>query len=86
MVERQTPNLRVGGSNPSWPANTKEDMQFLSEVKGELSKVVWPKLDEFVGSTAVVIFLVFAFAVYLGIIDFGLSQLANYIFKSYGLN
>ena len=21
MVEQQTPNLRVGGSNPSWPAS-----------------------------------------------------------------
>jgi hypothetical protein len=22
-VERQTPNLKVGGSNPSWPANVR---------------------------------------------------------------
>lgn len=26
MVEQQTPNLRVGGSNPSWPA--KEEVVY----------------------------------------------------------
>ena len=26
MVERQTPNLRVGGSNPSWPAKVSNDV------------------------------------------------------------
>ena len=32
MVEQQTPNLRVGGSNPSWPAN-EEYVYALKSVK-----------------------------------------------------
>ena len=30
MVEQQTPNLRVGGSNPSWPAKLKIEIYFES--------------------------------------------------------
>ncbi len=59
-------------------------MQFLYEVRLELLKVVWPKFNEFVGSTIIVLLLVCAFAIYLGVIDFGFSKLANYILKVYG--
>ncbi|MDP3889389.1 MAG: preprotein translocase subunit SecE [bacterium] len=59
-------------------------MQFFHEVKVELSKVVWPKFNEFVGSTLVVLLLIAAFAIYLGAIDLGFSKLAKYIFKFYG--
>lgn len=64
----------------------KSAMQFLNEVKIELGKVVWPKWDELVGSTIIVLVLVCIFAVYLGALDLGLSQLAHYIFKKYGLS
>jgi preprotein translocase subunit SecE len=63
----------------------KSAVQFLHEVKGELSKVAWPKLDELIGSTIIVLVLVTIFAIYLGVLDFGLSQLAQYIFKTYSL-
>jgi preprotein translocase subunit SecE len=62
----------------------KNIMQFLYEVRLELSKVVWPKFDEWVGSTIVVLFLVCVFAIYLGAIDLVMSKLARYIFKLYG--
>ncbi len=62
----------------------KSVVQFLQEVKIELTKITWPKFDEFFGSTIVVLVLVFLFAVYLGSIDFGFSVLARYIFKTYG--
>ena len=62
----------------------KSIMQFFQEVRFELSKVEWPKPQEFIGSTIVVLVLVCFFAVYLGLIDLGLSKLANYIFKLYG--
>ncbi len=62
----------------------KSMAQFLREVRLELSKVVWPKYDEFVGSTIIVLMLVCAFAIYLGVIDFGFSKLARYVFKLYG--
>jgi len=62
----------------------KNGIQFLREVKHELSKVVWPKPDEWIGSTIVVLLLVCVFAIYLGVLDIGISRLAKYIFKMYG--
>ena len=62
----------------------KNVLQFFQEVRLELSKVDWPSFQEFVGSTLVVLVLVCFFAVYLGIIDLGLSRLATYIFSIYG--
>ena len=63
----------------------KDVMQFFNEVKVELSRVVWPKFDEFLGSTIVVMVIVAAFAVYLGALDFGFVHLARYIFEQYGM-
>lgn len=62
----------------------KNALQFLQEVRIELSKVVWPKYDEFVGSTIVVLLLVCAFAIYLGLVDLGFTRVAGYVFKLYG--
>ncbi len=62
----------------------KNAVQFIKEVRGELSKVEWPKFNEFVGSTIVVLFLVCFFSIYLGLVDLGLSRLAKYIFAEYG--
>ena len=59
-------------------------MQFLSEVKVELSRVTWPKFNEFLGSTIVVLVIVAFFALYLGALDFGLTYLARLIFEYYG--
>jgi len=53
----------------------KEAVQFLQEVRIELSRVVWPKFDEFVGSTIVVLLLVCAFALYFFVIDAALTKL-----------
>ena len=101
MVERQTPNLRVGGSNPSWPASVykneavdiriivgvvmKNVVKFFYEVRIELSKVIWPSWDEFIGSTVIVLVVIAFFSVYLGVLDSGLSQLANYTFERFGI-
>lgn len=54
--------------------------QFLGEVGIELSKVIWPTRNEFIGSTIVVLFLVAVFAVYLGFLDAVLSQVTRYLF------
>jgi preprotein translocase subunit SecE len=61
----------------------KNVVQFLSEVKIELGKVVWPSIDEWIGSTIVVLFLVLISSIYLAPLDFGFSKIASYIFKSY---
>ncbi len=62
----------------------KKMMQFFQEVRYELSKVEWPKFDEWVGSTIIVLVLVCFFAIYLGLIDLGLTRLAAYVFSLYG--
>ena len=44
----------------------KDIVQFLSEVSVELNKVVWPKFDELVGSTIIVLLLVVDFCCLFG--------------------
>jgi len=61
----------------------KSVVRFISEVKLELSRVIWPKMDEWVGSTMVVLILVCIFALYLGFVDVGLDRLMRQIFKIY---
>ena len=63
----------------------KDVVQFFNEVRVELSKVIWPKFDDWVGSTVVVLVIVAAFSVYLGLIDAGLSLLARRIFEYYSV-
>lgn len=62
----------------------KGAFQFLRDVKVELSKVVWPRFDEFVGSTIVVLIVMVLFALYLGLLDLAFTRLTQYIFALYG--
>ena len=49
--------------------------EFLQLVKAELQKVTWPTRKETYGSTVVVIVLVLMVAVFLWLVDTGLSAL-----------
>jgi len=49
--------------------------EFLQQVKAELQKVTWPTRKETYGSTVVVIVLVLMVAVFLWVIDTGLSAM-----------
>lgn len=49
--------------------------QYLREVSSELRKVVWPSRKETLGSTAVVLVIVFIATFYLGVVDAILSRL-----------
>lgn len=49
-------------------------IQFLREVRVELTKVTWPSKKQTIGSTAVVIVFVFIVAFFLGLVDIGLSN------------
>jgi preprotein translocase subunit SecE len=53
--------------------------QFLKEVKMELKKVVWPTRKDTIASTTVVIILVFIIAIFMGLVDFGLSKIIRVI-------
>jgi preprotein translocase subunit SecE len=63
----------------------KDVVQFLSQVRVELTRVVWPKFDDWVGSTIVVLVLVVLFSIYLFFIDSMFSQLAAWIFARQGI-
>ena len=48
-------------------------VDFLREVRTELSKVNWPSRNELIGSTTVVIVITLILAAFTGVIDFILS-------------
>lgn len=54
-------------------------MQFLREVKVELKKVAWPSRKQTMGSTVVVLVLVFIISAFLGVVDLGLSNLVRLV-------
>jgi preprotein translocase subunit SecE len=55
--------------------------QFLREVKTELKKVTWPSRKDTLSGTAVVLVAVFIIALFLGIVDSGLSSLIKQLLK-----
>jgi len=55
--------------------------QFLREVKTELKKVTWPSRKDTLSGTVVVLVAVIIIAVFLGIIDSGLSSLVKLLLK-----
>jgi len=54
-------------------------IQFFYEVKAELKKVTWPTRKETIASTSVVLVIVLIIAVFLFIVDQGLSFLIRII-------
>jgi preprotein translocase subunit SecE len=53
-------------------------IQFLREVKSELSKVVWPGRSQVIRTTIAVIILSLVVAAFLGAVDYGLNKLIEY--------
>lgn len=51
--------------------------QFVAEAWQELKKVTWPGRRETLGTTLVVLILVFIIAAFLGLVDMGLSALVK---------
>lgn len=62
----------------------KDVTKFFTEVRSELSKVMWPSWDELVSSTIIVLVVMAFFSLYLGSLDFGMSQVASYVFSRFG--
>jgi preprotein translocase subunit SecE len=55
--------------------------EFVKEVKAEFGKIVWPDKKVTIGSTGVVIVLVFVISIYLGAVDLLIGRLVSYILK-----
>ena len=53
--------------------------RYFSEVYGELKKVVWPTRDETKRLTILVIIVAGAVGIFLGVADFGLTRLMEWI-------
>ena len=61
-----------------WVQGTKD---YINELKLEMRRVTWPNRKQVEGTTAVVIFSVFAFAAYFWAVDSILFTGINSIFK-----
>ncbi len=59
----------------------KKIVEFYHEVKQELKKVVFPTKKEVIGSTWVVIITVLIVALFLGLVDMGLTKFIALAFK-----
>ena len=57
---------------------------FLSEVRNELKRVTWPSSKEVYATTVVVILTSVFFGLYLFVLDFGMNNLAQWIFRKFG--
>ena len=55
--------------------------EFLTHVKSELKKVTWPTRKETYASTSVVILLVIFVAVFLGAVDWMLSNVVKMLLR-----
>jgi preprotein translocase subunit SecE len=55
--------------------------QFIKEARAELAKVIWPTRTEAVKLTALVIVISLAVAVFIGGIDYFLSQVLKVLVK-----
>jgi preprotein translocase subunit SecE len=62
----------------NWLEGTKD---YINDLKLEMRRVTWPNRKQVEGTTAVVIFSVFAFAAYFWVVDGILSSGVNRIFK-----
>ena len=57
----------------------KQIRQFFREVKGEFKKVTWPSREQTTQQTGVVLVLSGIAAIFLGAIDYGLSEAVKLI-------
>ena len=59
----------------------KKIEQFFREIKKELKRVNWPSRKETIASTSVVLVIVFIIAIFLGLVDLGLSKLVKIVIR-----
>ena len=57
---------------------------FFSEVRNELKRVTWPTQKEVYATTVVVILTSAFLGLYLFVLDLGLNNLVQWIFRSFG--
>jgi preprotein translocase subunit SecE len=73
-VDRE--EARVASNPAQW---LQDGRQFLSEVQAEFKKVTWPSQKEYVGGTIGVVVVVVIVTLVLGVADFALGKLVQWI-------
>jgi preprotein translocase subunit SecE len=81
----QVLKIRPGKTRPKWFTKVPPVKQywaqtknFLAEAVQDLKKVTWPNRKETLGTTGVVLILVFFIGAYLGLVDFLLSRVVQF--------
>jgi preprotein translocase subunit SecE len=81
----QVVKIKAGKARPGWFTRVApvkqywtQSRNFLSEAVQELKKVTWPNRKETLGTTGVVLVLVFFIGAYLGLVDFILAHFVRY--------
>ena len=68
----------MSDESTSWVKNAR---QYVTEVRGEVDKIVWPQQDEAMNGTVGVLVIVVVVATVLGLVDFGLSRIMQVILQ-----
>jgi preprotein translocase subunit SecE len=71
----------AGAKLPSVTGWWGQATQFVAEAWQELKKTTWPGRRETLGTTLVVLILVFIIAAFLGVVDMGLSSLVKKVMR-----
>ena len=81
MVERRPPKPEVEGSSPSSPALVMNKViNYFKGISIELKKVSWLTKEQLINSTFIVGIFALIIALFLFILDFGLTQFIKVIF------
>ena len=60
----------------------KSFISYLKNVRGELAHVVWPKPRQAAIHTGLILLISAVIAVFIGLVDYGLTNLVNLIISS----
>jgi len=59
----------------------KKVVKFYNEIKAEMTKVTWPKRNELLGSTVIVVVISAMLGIFIGIVDLGISKIMGIIVR-----
>ena len=81
--ESSGPSLPGAGAVNKVTEQWRRLTQFLHEVRVEMRHVTWPTRADVRSTTAVVIVSIFFFGVFLFLVDWGIGNVVNRLFKSF---
>ncbi len=78
-VQKEQEKSTLKGGEKKGESRLVEFRDYLEQSRNELRKVVWPTRKEVTTTCVAVLVLVFIMALFLGLVDFGLSRLVTFI-------